>query len=283
MPVTSTVKNDTNTPGWLKYAGLLLAALAFTAFVPAAPAAATVISLVGKGVHMLWKAAASARVGKTAAGPAAVVGVWGFARALIEPDSATVKTALLGPNQEPSQEVAGSNAILIVRINIETPTIGSHPATFLVSRLTMLKKTETHTTNVKDLGTSDSDVLFSIELPSPDTGKSYLLYTASFLRFRNLAPPTAVLETPNMTGGIWEVVKDSSTAGSPPIVEGWVHQMVAESWEASSKSEVYSRAQTCYQNGNNNNNNNNNNNHHHHHHHAPRPAPSSPRPPSLTP
>ncbi|KAJ7729431.1 hypothetical protein B0H16DRAFT_1697172 [Mycena metata] len=155
-----------------------------------------------------------------------VAAVWGAVRTFGGPDNITVKEALLNPNGSLSKKAETGNTIRIVRKSIETrATTGGGQAPFLVSRSTVIKKTATDTTSVRNLVASDDDIMFTIELPPPSSGKSYFIYAASLFGFRNLVPPTAVEpETPDKTGGIWSVGTEIATDSSPP--NSWLHQMV---------------------------------------------------------
>jgi hypothetical protein len=94
------------------------------------------------------------------------------------------------PNGSLSNKVEKSTTIHVVRTGIELRnTIGGGEAPFLVSRLIIIKKTTTDTTSVRNLATSDDNVMFSIELPQPAPNKSYFIYAASAFGFRNLVPP----------------------------------------------------------------------------------------------
>ncbi|KAJ7907863.1 hypothetical protein B0H13DRAFT_1879202 [Mycena leptocephala] len=207
--------------------GVALAALAILGVLPVAPAAVGGVFL-SKGINLVLTTAKSAKLANTTACTGGVAAVWGATRTFAGSDTATVKTALLMPNGSLSNKVEKSTTIHIVRTGIELRnTIGGGEAPSLVSRLIILKKTTTDTTSVRNLATSDDDVMFSIELPQPAPNKSYFIYAASVFGFRNLVPPTA--EEPATPGGIWEVVKDYFTTGSERTVEGWVHQMVDDS------------------------------------------------------
>ncbi|KAJ7729434.1 hypothetical protein B0H16DRAFT_1697173 [Mycena metata] len=243
MPIESKVVNDTdnivhcsiqdtpepgNNPAYdeaLAVTGVVLAALAVLAVLPSGPFAAGGM-LASKGVSVALKMFKSTKVAVAEGSVGGVAAVWGAVRTFGGPDNITVKETLLNPNGSLSKKTETGNTIRIVRTSIETrATTGGGQAPFLISRSTVIKKTATDTTSVRNLVTSDDDIMFTIELPPPSSGKSYFIYAASLFGFRNLVPPTAVQpETPDETGGIWSVGTEIATASSPS--NSWLHQMV---------------------------------------------------------